>query len=268
LAKRKIAIASRKGEKDYRFNTALARGLSVLKAFAPDNRPIGNTEIALRVGLPKATVSRLTFTLTELGYLKYDEDIGRYSLGPGVLSLGYDVLAQMEIGDIARPYLQELAEYADASVYLGVPHGTEIIYILACRSPATMAIRLGVASRIPLPTTGMGRAYLGALPAAERTDLLARIAPVYGDNWPEIERRMTESLCAAEKTGFAVNEGDWISESNSAGAVIRNNAGRPVYGINVGGLRSIITRERLENDLGPRLVGVARQIEHAARMSI
>ena len=71
------------GKKDYRFNTALARGLSVLRAFSPDNRPIGNAEIAARVGLPKATVSRLTFTLTELGYLNYNEDIERYSLGPG-----------------------------------------------------------------------------------------------------------------------------------------------------------------------------------------
>ena len=78
----------------------------------------------------------MTFTLTELGYLKYDEDIGRYSLGPGVLTLGYDVLAQMEIRDIARPYLQALAEYADASVYLGVPNGTEMIYFwLAVRRP-------------------------------------------------------------------------------------------------------------------------------------
>lgn len=265
LARRKEALPETSSEKDYRINTALARGLAVLKAFGPDNRPIGNAEIASRVKLPKATVSRLTFTLTELGYLKYDDDIGRYSLGPAVLTLGYDVMAQMEIRDIARPYMQELADYADANIYLGAPNGTEIIYIEACRTPASMAIRLGVGSRIPLSTTGMGRAYLAALPEADREALIAEIAPGYGEGWLEIEATMREEIGEAQQRGFALSRGDWVSEANSAGAVIRRADGYPVYAINVGGLRSIITTERLLGDLGPRVLGVARQIEHIAR---
>jgi len=190
VARRKTEQDLADGDKDYRFNTSLARGLSVLKAFGPDNRPIGNAEIAKRVDLPKATVSRLTFTLTELGYLTYDDDIGRYSLGPAVLSLGYDVLAQMEIGDIARPFMQELAEYADGSVFLGMPSGTELVYIQACRSPVSMTIRLGIGSRIPMAKTGMGRSYLAALPEDDRAALLERMAHDFGDEWPEIERKL------------------------------------------------------------------------------
>jgi len=268
VPRRKKELEPGEGEKDYRFNTALARGLAILKAFGPDNRPIGNAEIAKRVGLPKATVSRLTFTLTELGYLKYDDDIGRYSLGPAILSLGYDVLAQMEIGDIARPFMQELAEYADGSVFLGMPNETEMVFIQACRSPVSMAIRLGIGSRIPLPTTGMGRAFLAGLPEADRLSLLERIAPEYGAEWPAVEKKLNLAIEATLKNGFAITEGDWISESNSAGVAIRNALGYPVYALNIGGLRSIITRERLESDLGPRLLGVARQIEHAAHAVI
>ncbi len=252
-------------EKDYRFMTALARGLSVLHAFGPDNRPLGNAEIAERVGLAKPTVSRITFTLTELGYLNHLEDLRKYQLGPGVLTLGYDVMAQMEIRDIARPYMQELADYADASIYLGVPSGLEIIYIEACRTPASMAIRLGVGSRIPLPTTGMGRAYLAALPDEERELLLPELAQQFGGDWPKIKRAMDKAIKTARECGFAMTVGEWIPEANSAGAVIRRPDGYPVYALNVGGLRSIITDKRLKNDLGPRVLGVARQIEHVAR---
>jgi len=265
LARRKNTLPTDSSEKDYRINTALSRGLSILRVFGPVNHPIGNAEIAERVGLPKATVSRLTFTLTELGYLKYDESTGFYSLGPSVLTLGYDVLAQMEIRDIARPYMQELADYADASTYLGAPDGTEFIYIQACRTPASMAIRLGVGSRIPMHNTGMGRAYLAALPEAEREELIAHMATEYGTDWPEAEGRMRAEIARAEERGFALSNGDWVSEANSAGAVVRRPDGRPVYTVNVGGLRSIITTERLEKDLGPRVLGVARQIEHIAR---
>ncbi len=243
----------------------MSRGLAILKAFSPDNRPIGNAEIASRVGLPKATISRLTYTLTELGYLKYDEDIGRYSLGPAVLTLGYDVMAQMEIRDIARPYMQELANYADASIYLGAPNETEFIYVEACRTPGSMAIRLGVGSRIPMSTTGMGRAYLAALPDAEREALITQIAQGYGEDWPEVEAKMRREISQAQERGFALSHGDWVAEANSAGAVVRRADGGPVYALNVGGLRSVVTTERLEADLGPRVLGVAKQIEHFAR---
>lgn len=265
LTRRKDPLPSDSNEKDYRINTSLSRGLAILKAFGPDNRPIGNAEIASRVGLPKATVSRLTYTLTELGYLKYDEDIGRYSLGPAILTLGYDVMAQMEIRDIARPYMQELADYADASIYLGAPNGTEFIYVEACRTPGSMAIRLGVGSGIPMATTGMGRAYLATLPEVEREVLISQIAQGYHGEWPEVEAKMRAEISQAEQRGFALSHGDWVTEANSAGAVVRRADGRPVYALNIGGLRSVVTTERLESDLGPRVLGVARQIEHVAR---
>ncbi len=42
-----------------------------------------------QTGLPKATVSRLTFTLAALGYLNYSASQEKYSLGTAVLSLGH-----------------------------------------------------------------------------------------------------------------------------------------------------------------------------------
>ena len=52
---------------------SLARGLDILTAFTPAEGLLGNQEIAARAGLPKATVSRLTYTLTKLGYLTHIE---------------------------------------------------------------------------------------------------------------------------------------------------------------------------------------------------
>jgi DNA-binding IclR family transcriptional regulator len=245
--------------------SALERGLRVLRAFGPDNRPIGNAEISERVGLPKPTVSRITFTLTELGYLRYDADVARYTLGPAVLTLGFDVLAGMEIRDVARPIMRRLAEGADASVFLGVPSGTEVIYVESCRSPVSMTIRLDVGSRLPMATTGIGRAYLAALPEEAREELIARIAPAYGADWPPVEAKLRTAIAEAKTRGFATTIGDWIAEANSAGAVIRRPDGTPAYLLNLGGLRSIITRKRLESDLGHRVAAAAREIEEAAR---
>lgn len=247
--------------------TALERGLSVLSAFPQGNRPLGNAEISERVGLPKPTVTRITYTLTELGYLRYDSETKRYQLGPGVLSLGYNVLAQMEIRDVARPLMQELANDASASVYLGVRDGLDIVYVEACRAPESMVIRLGVGARVPLAETGIGRGYLAALDDDELEAVMAELAQVYGADWPELERATRAEIATARERGFALTIGGWIPESNAAGCAIRGADGRPIYAINVGGLQSIVTRELLEGTYGPRLVRLARDIERAARMT-
>ena len=62
-----------KKKADPRFNTALARGLDILRSFRQGEAYLGNADLAERTGVPKATVSRLTFTLAELGYLKYKD---------------------------------------------------------------------------------------------------------------------------------------------------------------------------------------------------
>src|SRR6267142_1311194 len=71
---------------DRHFVTALARGLEVLASFRHGDRMLGNQELSKRCGLAKSTVSRLTHTLTSLGYLIYVEESAKYSLGTATLS--------------------------------------------------------------------------------------------------------------------------------------------------------------------------------------
>lgn len=83
------------GQEQRQFVTALARGLALLAAFRGE-RVLGNLELARRTQLPKSTVSRLTFTLTCLGYLEQADD-GRghtaYRLGARVAELGSPLAA-------------------------------------------------------------------------------------------------------------------------------------------------------------------------------
>ena len=93
-------------DKDRLFVTALARGLEVLAAFRPGELALSNQELAKRTGLPKSTVSRLSYTLTRLGYLAQDEASGHYRLGLAVLALGSTVLASYDIRQIAGPLMR------------------------------------------------------------------------------------------------------------------------------------------------------------------
>ena len=80
------AIAEpRKTPADRKFVTALSRGLDVLRSFGPRDRWLTNQEMAKRTGLAKPTVSRLAYTLTRLGYLRYSEQLNKYALGSAAI---------------------------------------------------------------------------------------------------------------------------------------------------------------------------------------
>src|SRR3974390_1547526 len=93
---------------DRKFVAAIGRAFDILRAFRPGEGPLGNSELAAATGLPKATVSRLTHTLTKLGYLNYVESAGRYEPSPSILALGYCVLSNMRVRQLARDYMQQL----------------------------------------------------------------------------------------------------------------------------------------------------------------
>ena len=103
---------------DRQFSMNLARGMEVLRVFTSADPVLGNREISDRSGLPKPTVSRITYTLTLLGYLSRDGATQKYRLGPGVLSLGYPLLASMQVRQIARPIMERLARETGCSVNL------------------------------------------------------------------------------------------------------------------------------------------------------
>ena len=120
-------------ESDRQYIKSLARGLELLRAFEAEDKGLRNSELVSRTEYPKATVSRITFTLMSLGYLSLDEATGYYTLHPHILSLGYPVLQRMSIREYARPLMQDLSDSCRTStalVFLGdvfVDHGSWIM---------------------------------------------------------------------------------------------------------------------------------------------
>src|ERR1700712_301719 len=98
------------GIDDRKFVVALARGLELLRAYRPGETLLANRDFVQRTGLPKATVNRLAYTLTTLGYLRLDRAAGKYALDTGVLSLGFALLAGADALELARPHMRALAQ--------------------------------------------------------------------------------------------------------------------------------------------------------------
>lgn len=254
------AVGDTDATSDRRFVTALARGLALLRCFRPEDRWLAHQEIARRTQLPQATVSRLAFTLVQLGYLQHRAEDGHYALALPVLSLGYSVLSNFELGRIARPVMQALADHSRAAVSLGQRHGLQMVYVAHCRGGGRLTLGLDVGTRLPLAPTAMGRALLVALPPGERAAMCRRLEAADPAAWPTHRQGLERALRQHAQHGFVTSERDWESDISAVGAALELGDGREPLVLTIGGPSSHLTRQLLLNDLGPRLVEATAEI--------
>ncbi|MFC0239989.1 IclR family transcriptional regulator [Rhodopseudomonas telluris] len=253
----------KKAATDRSFVVALSRGLEVLRAFGPNDGLLGNQEIAARTKLPKPTISRLTYTLTKLGYLTPVPRFEKYQLAPAAMSLGYAALANLGVRHLSQSFRDELMQETGGAVAVGARDRLSMIYVGQARSSLTVGVQLDVGSRIPIATTAMGRAYLSALQGEERAALLRDMREYYGSRWPRIKDGIERSDEMVARYGFTISAGEWQDDVHAAGVALTMNDGTGPYAFNCGAPAFRFTEERLINDIGPRLLAMVRKIEAA-----
>ena len=150
-----LQVASGDGEpvqpgKDRKFVEALSRGLDVLRAFSQGSVILGNQDIARITGLPKPTVSRMTYTLTKLGYLGYNQQLEKYQLSSGVLALGYAYVSNLKVRQLAKPYMDEFARQTNMSVGLTCRDRLHMIYVENRLPPEATLLRMDIGLKLPI----------------------------------------------------------------------------------------------------------------------
>jgi DNA-binding IclR family transcriptional regulator len=248
-------------EGDRQFATTLARGLEVLRCFTPVEPMLGNKEISVRTGLPKPTVSRLTYTLTKLGYLRHNMRLGKYQLGSAVLSIGYPLLASMNLRQAARPHMKELADYSKGSVSMGIRDRLNMVYIETSRNGNAVITLPDIGTSVPIAQACIGRAFLAACTPPEREAVLNQMKV----KEPELHRKyrpqMDKAIEDIRMRGFCVSYGELRREIHSVGVPMRRTVDGEIVAFNCSVPSFVLKKGQLEEDLGPRLVAMVRNIE-------
>lgn len=248
---------------DRQFSMNLARGLEVLRAFTATDPVLGNREIADRTGLPKPTVSRLTYTLTLLGYLMRDSAAQKYRLGSGVLSLSHPLLASLQVRQVARPLMEQLAQKTACSVNLGMRDRADVVYLDTARADAANQYLPDIGSTRPLFASAMGRALILACPPAERTAIL---------NYLKVQDRdLYDAHCAAWESdqklfaahGFCHSRGDWRKDVHAVAVPVRLPKREQPVAMNCTITGYGTRKDKLVREVAPLLLDTVRQLEMA-----
>jgi DNA-binding IclR family transcriptional regulator len=212
--------------------------------------------VVSQTNLPKATTHRILKSLLRMGYLRFDDEVGRYFGDLRLSFLGSEVMAHFDLKGYVRPHLLKLQADTQHTCNLGVLSGDAGVYLDKLESAEDFGIKLysAVGKRFPLHCTGMGKILLTGMPPAERRKVLARRLKTFTSRTITDPIALERELGKVRRCGYALDREEITRGIMCVAAPIRNGEGVTVAAISVA-FPAYIDKER----------GIAREIRAVTR---
>ena len=212
---------------------SIERAFAVLGALT--DGPIGVTEVAERVDLPKSTAARMLASLVREGAVEQVPGDSRYRLGPRIEALAGGLGASRSLADTARPHLAELAATIGEAAGLSVPEGDTMHYVDQVDSDHPVGVRDWTGSRIAMHAVSSGLAVLAVWSRPRLDAYLDRPLERFTERTMTDPRELRARLAQIQLDGHAWTNGEYAEGIASVAAGIADASGEIVAAIHVHG---------------------------------
>ncbi|MCP4357812.1 MAG: IclR family transcriptional regulator [Chloroflexi bacterium] len=138
--------------------SAVERAIQILKAFET-NDEYSFTELHTLLSLNKSTAHDILRTLSEHRFLLRNEKTRRYRLGPALIRLGHLAHEQIDVRQIARPYMESLMQQTEKSVLLGTFYQNQITIVDKVDPVGTLHVSTAIGQQIPVTAGSFGKVF-------------------------------------------------------------------------------------------------------------
>ena len=247
---------------------SLARGLKILELLA-EKGGLSVSEVAAHLDIHRSVSHRYLATLRDLGYL-IQEPSSHYRLSFRLFELGMQVINTLEINQIARPFMLELAKATNESVNFGLLDGNEIIYIDKIQSSEILRMDLAIGTRVPVYCAALGKAILAYLPEEEQKSILES-SPMKARTPKTIinRKKLLQELQTIREKGLALDDEELAVGMRCIAAPVFDFREYPQFAISVEGPTSRMTDDRmafLRNEVRRISTDLSKRLGHNGSM--
>ncbi|MEW6554726.1 MAG: IclR family transcriptional regulator [Actinomycetota bacterium] len=224
---------------------SIEKALDILMAFTPYNRELGTGEISQRLGLHKATASRILRTLAERGFLQQDPETKKYSLGPVASDIGraYNNGLNSSLVQMAAPYIDALRDQLKETVVLEVLSGPGTVMAYVAEGPQRVRIAGTVGDRLPVHAAAGAKAVLAFSPPERADELVKGRLQRFTPNTITSVKAYRRGLEEIRRRGYSLDMEEIDIGINAVGAPVFNREDEAVAAVVVAGLAQRITGE-------------------------
>jgi IclR family acetate operon transcriptional repressor len=242
---------------------SLERAFAVLTALA--DGPLGVTEVAERVDLPKSTVARLLGALVAEGAVEQVPGGTRYRVGGRIATLAAAVQPTRSMLALARPELVELAATVGEASGFAIADGFRVHFVDQVDTPNPVQVRDWTGSRIPMHAVPSGQVILAHLPPAVLDRFLARPLERFTDRTVTDPAALRERLRRVERDGFAWVREEYAEGINSVAAPISDPLGEIVAAVHVHGPSYRFPADETDDEVARLVVAAGARISARIR---
>ena len=244
----------------YAINSIL-RAFQVLDAFSFEKSRYRFSELEKKLGFNKTTLLRVLTSLVVAGVLEHDKQTKEYRLTYRLFRIGNIYREQMDLYDVALPFISKLSALTEETVHLAVLNNYQVLYIGKIESTQSISIRSHIGSSNPCYSTGVGKAILANLNNGEiedffRTVKLERFTPNTISDPDELRGHLKK----IKDQGYCLDEGENEKEVRCVAAPVFNSEGKAIAGISISGPQFRMTREKIKKEFIPAVKDTAKNI--------
>ncbi len=167
------------------------------------------TEICTALEIHKSKGYSILNTLMQYSLIVKDQDTKTYSLGPGLIFLAQNVRDNLDIVNIARPGLKDLAGQTKACVLLGTVSNNQIYIASKYENNETMGISVRQYQSLHITHGAHGKAIFAFLDPDKKEKLIKKgELHFYGINAPVDFEELDRELEQCRKKGYAIDNGN------------------------------------------------------------
>jgi IclR family transcriptional regulator, pca regulon regulatory protein len=242
----------------------LMRGLDVLRCFDREHPTLSLCDVARALGWRRTEPFRFLHTLESLGYLRRDPVTKRYELTPKVLEIGFSALANLQLPELAQPFLERLRDRTNGSAHVGILDGKDVVYVGRAASRSILGSTIHVGSRLPAHATAIGKTLLAAKSDAWITEWLeANDLTRYTVHTLAERRAFLEEIAQIRHRGFAASNQEFEFGIRSVAAPIRNAASETIAAVNVSAAADAFTAASVTDVVVPAVRETALELSQA-----
>ncbi|MDV6212761.1 IclR family transcriptional regulator [Rhodococcus erythropolis] len=212
---------------------SVLNALKILESIG-SQQPVGVSELARHVKLPKSSVQRALRTLDHAGWIHPVEgDQTRWELTSWMLAISLKAFGEYSLRDYAEPAMNELRRRTGETIHLVSLDGDSALVIHRLDSSQPVRAFVQVGSRSPLHATASGQAILAFLPDARVQKIVSGNLEAYTSETVTDVMAITDRLAVVQERGYSVNLGEWRPEVASISAPILSVDGQAIAAMTI-----------------------------------
>jgi IclR family KDG regulon transcriptional repressor len=260
VAAKSKSSRTKKTRKSVYLVPAVDKALEILALLRKEGREMNLAEISKATGSHKSSVQRLMTTLSYHGFVTRDEMTKRYSLGITLAEYGRIALNNLDIRQLAKPYLQALVDFSGETAVLAILNDTKMVMIDKREPLSQIRASPYIGMRFPATATSNGKALLAWLPENRVSDIIQIEGLPAATKHSIVKQAVYRAdLAASRERGYAIDREEFQEGVSGVSAPVFSPKGLVIATLSLAGPAFRMTEENIRK-YGEKCVELASQL--------